>query len=101
MESDVPLVRELYLKLLAKGLRPKTIVDYQRDAFIFPAGNVRVTLDYNNRTGMNCVDFFNLDCATVPVSDNPIVLEVKWDEFLPSIIRDAVTLEERTNLYAK
>ena len=36
----------------SNGLRPKTIVDYTRDAFVFPAGNVRVTLDYNIRTGL-------------------------------------------------
>ena len=97
MESDVPLVRELYLKVTTKGLCPKTIVDYQRDAFIFPAGNVRVTLDYNIRTGINCVDFLNPECVTIPVSGKPIILEVKWDEFLPGIVRDAVQLEGRKN----
>ncbi len=97
MESDVGLIRELYLKMTSKGICPKTIVDYHRDAYIFPAGNVRVTLDYNIRTGINCVDFLNPDCVTVPVLDNPIILEVKWDEFLPGIIRDAVRLEGRKN----
>ena len=95
MESDVPLIRELYLKLTTKGLRPKTIVDYYRDAYIFPAGNVRVTLDYNIRTGINCVDFLNPESMTMPVEKNPIILEVKWDEFLPNIIRDAVLLDGR------
>lgn len=94
-ESDIPLIREFYLKIVTKGLRPKTIVDYHRDAFIFPAGNVRVTLDYNIRTGINCVDFLNVDSVTIPVGDSPVILEVKWDEFLPDIIRDAVTLEGR------
>ncbi len=97
MESDAGLVRELYLKMTSKGLCPKTIVDYHRDAYIFPAGNVRVTLDYNIRTGINCVDFLNPDCVMVPVGDKPIILEVKWDEFLPGIIRDAVQLEGRKN----
>lgn len=97
IQSDVPILRELYLQMTAKGLKPKTIVDYERDAFIFPAGNVRVTLDYNIRTGMNGVDFLNPNCVTMPVVDNPIILEVKWDEFLPSIIRDAVQLEGRRN----
>lgn len=95
MQSDTPILRELYLKMTTKGLRPKTIVDYKRDAYIFPAGNVRVTLDYDIRTGLGGVDFLNPDCVTVPVGNNPIILEVKWDEFLPSIIRDAVGLEGR------
>ena len=89
------LVRELYLKMKDKGLRPKTIVDYTRDAFVFPAGNVRVTIDYNIRTGMQRVDFLEPDSVTAPAGNSPIILEVKWDEYLPDVIRDAVQLEGR------
>ena len=95
--ADCPreLVRELYVKMRLEGLRPKTIVDYTREAFVFPAGNVRVTLDYNIRTGLTCTDFLDPDCATVPAGDAPILLEVKWDGFLPDLIRDAVRLPGR------
>lgn len=89
-----PLCQELYRKMKTQGLRPKTIVDYTREPFIFPAGNVRVTLDYNIRTWSNCADFLSTDCPTLPVSD-AIILEVKWDEFLPDIIRDLVQLDGR------
>ena len=97
IESDRPLLRELYLKMVTKGLRPKTIVDYPRDAFVFPAGNVRVTLDYDMKTGLGGIDFLNPDCVMVPVRENPMILEVKWDEFLPSVIRDIVQLEGRSD----
>ena len=90
--SGVPLIQELYSKMMSQGLRPKTIVDYLREPFVFAPGNVRVTLDYNIRTGMNCTDFLNPSCVTVPAGDAPIILEVKWDEYLPDIIRDAVQL---------
>lgn len=90
--SGVPLIQELYSKMMSQGLRPKTIVDYLREPFVFAPGNVRVTLDYNIRTGMNCTDFLNPNCVTVPAGDAPIILEVKWDEYLPDIIRDAVQL---------
>lgn len=92
-ESEFPLVRELYSKMRIQGLAPKTIVDYTREPFIYPAGNVRVTLDYNVRSGMRCTDFLDPGCVTVPVSDS-IILEVKWDGFLPDIIRDAVVLTD-------
>ncbi len=95
MSDERALVRELYLKMKTKGLRPKTIVDYTREAFVFPAGNVRVTLDYNIRTGMQSTDFLNPSSVTVPTVDHVIILEVKWDAYLPDIIRDAVTLEGR------
>lgn len=96
MPSSVrPLVQELYSKMKSQGLRPKTIVDYIREPFVYPPGNVRVTLDYNIRTGLGCTDFLNPNCVTVPAGDAPIILEVKWDGFLPSIIRDAVQLSGR------
>ncbi|NLM16033.1 MAG: polyphosphate polymerase domain-containing protein [Clostridiaceae bacterium] len=92
IESGVSLIQELYSKMMSQGLRPKTIVDYTREPFVFAPGNVRVTLDHNIRTGINCTDFLNPNCVTVSAGDAPIILEVKWDEFLPDIIRDAVQL---------
>ena len=91
----VALIEELYSKMMCQGLRPKTIVDYTREPFVFAPGNVRITLDYNIRTGLHCTDFLNPDCVTVPAGDAPIILEVKWDEYLPDIIRDAIQLENR------
>lgn len=95
IDCDRPLVQELYSKMMSQGLRPKTIVDYTREPFVFSAGNVRVTLDYDIRTGLYCTDFLNPDCITIPAGNAPIILEVKWDEFLPSVIRDIVQLESR------
>ena len=93
--SGWPLVQELYGKMRYQGMRPKTIVDYTREPFIFRPGNVRVTLDYDIRTGLGCTDFLNPDAVTIPAGDAPILLEVKWDAFLPSIIRDAVSVPDR------
>ena len=89
-----PLVQELRRKMLSQGLRPRTIVDYTREPFVFGPGNVRVTLDYNIRTGLGCTDFLNPHCVTIPARDAPIVLEVKWDNFLPSIVRDIVQIPQ-------
>lgn len=95
LSSSRPLVQELYCKMLYQGIYPKTIVDYTREPFIFRPGNVRVTLDYDIRTGLNCTDFLNPDAVTIPAGDAPILIEVKWDEFLPSIIRDTVSMPDR------
>ena len=95
------LVVELYSKM-RRGLRPKTIVDYTREPFTYAPGNVRVTLDYNIRTGLGCTDFLNPDCVTVPAGDAPMILEVKWDGFLPNAIRDAVQLPgRRVSVFSK
>ncbi len=93
MESKEPLLREFYIKIRHVGLRPKTIVDYTREPFVFYPGNVRVTLDYNIRTGMSSTDFLDNSCITVPLENNPILLEIKWDEYLPDIIKDMIQLD--------
>ena len=95
MASDQALVQELYCKMRYQRLEPKTIVDYTREPFIFRPGNVRVTLDYDIRTGQERTDFLDPEVVTIPAGDAPILVEVKWDEFLPTIIRDAVTLPNR------
>ena len=95
------LVVELYAKMMGQGLRPKTIVDYERIPFVYGPGNVRVTIDYNIRTGFRCIDFLNPDCVTLPTG-NDIILEVKWDDYLPSIIRDAVQVKcRRASAFSK
>ena len=88
LRSPYSLIQELYCKMRYQGIRPVTIVDYTREPFIYSPGNVRVTFDYDIRTGMRCTDFLNPDCVTVPAGDAGIIQEVKWDAWLPSIIRE-------------
>ncbi len=94
-EGSRPLLRELYCKMRYQGLRPKTIVDYIREPYIYEAGNVRVTLDYDIRTGLCSTGLFDPDLVTIPAGDAPILLEVKWDEYLPSVIRAVVQMPNR------
>lgn len=89
-KSKKPLINELCYKMLTERLEPKTIVDYIREPFIYAPGNVRVTLDYDIRTGLTGTDFLTLDCVMIPAGNAPAILEVKWDEFLPAVIRDVV-----------
>lgn len=102
LQDARPLVRELYCKIKTTGLRPKTIVDYTREPFVYPAGSVRVTLDYHIRTGLRSTDFFDRDCPTVPVGEDPVLMEVKWDGFLPDIIANIVQTDHRqASAYSK
>jgi len=94
-KSSSPLVVEFYSKINGKLLRPKTIVDYYREPFVYPAGNVRITLDRDIRTALQSIDFFNDDLPTISAGDEVVILEVKYDEFLPSFISDLIQLGER------
>ncbi|MPN22527.1 hypothetical protein SDC9_169910 [bioreactor metagenome] len=93
-ESADALPLEFYTKLHVQLLRPKNIVDYMREAYIFPAGNVRVTMDYDIRAGLDVKTFLNPRPVTVPVP-GAIILEVKYDAFLPELIRGVVALSSR------
>ena len=102
MKTGNPLCAELYAKMKAQLLRPRVIVDYQRKAYVYAPGNVRVTLDYDIRTGLDSIAMFD-DVVTIPADiTNPIVLEVKYDNFFPTLIRDAVQLRHRrTSSFSK
>jgi len=102
-EKNDPLCDELYAKMRTHLLRPKVIVDYSRRAFVYGPGNVRVTLDEDIRTGLGSLDFFNPDLTMIPADvTHPIVLEVKYDRYLPDPIRLAVQLQDRrTGNYSK
>lgn len=101
-EDQRELCRELYAKMRSQLLRPKVIVDYTRRAFVYKPGNVRVTLDYNIRSGLNVTQMFDA-VTTIPADvRKPIILEVKYDAYCPSIIRDLVHLtNRRTSSYSK
>lgn len=96
LDETRPLLQELHAKMRYQQLRPATVVDYLREPFVYRPGNVRVTLDSEIRTGLKSGDLFNQNLSSVPiVGGNPRILEVKYDAFLPDVIRDAVQVENR------
>ncbi len=89
-----PLLMELYTKMRCQNLRPRSIVDYRREAYVYRAGNVRVTFDSGIRSSNGVSGFLNPRLVTVP-SACSIILEVKYDGFLPDIIRDIIQIGHR------
>ena len=94
-QNSPPLLQELIYKMKTEGLMPKVVVDYIREPFVYRPGNVRVTFDYGIRTGLRCTDFLNPGLVTIPAGEAPVLLEVKWDAFLPDVIRDAIQMTGR------
>ena len=89
-----PLLTVLYVEMKTRGLRPKCVVEYMRIPFVYGPGNVRVTIDRNIRTGPP-EQFADPRGLTLPVEGDPMLLEVKWDEYLPDVIRRAAALKGR------
>lgn len=101
-ESTDQVILSFCSHIRNEGLIARVIVDYTREPFVFDPGNVRVTLDYNIHTALRCTDFLNPNCITVPVPNSPCILEVKWDNFLPDVIRGMVQLGDRhSTAYSK
>lgn len=86
------LVRELYAKMNYQRLRPRVLVSYVREPYIYPAGNVRVTFDSQIRTSLFQREFLTKQVADISAMDAPqdMILEVKYDPFLPEIIQDLI-----------
>lgn len=94
-EGDaVPLFRKFIIQQRERKLRPKVIVEYERVPYICRLGNVRVTLD-ENLTSSSCVErFLEPDYRKRPVMpEGHHVLEVKYDEFLPDPVRQALAVD--------
>lgn len=93
LSSKSSLLKELYIEIRNKLLRPVVIVDYDREAYTLEAGNVRVTFDKDLRAGINSFDIFDSKVATKLVFKRPImILEIKYDSFLPTYVRNLIQI---------
>ena len=83
-----PVLQDMYIQMRTRLLRPRVIVDYEREAYMHPAENLRITFDLNLRSGLNSFELFNPDIATVsPCGENVQILEIKYDAVLPAFVR--------------
>ena len=79
--------------------RPKTIVEYRRKAFIAKENRIRITFDHQIRATETCWDLFSPALNLYPVLDAfNGVLEVKFNGFLLSYIKDLINGANRSEL---
>lgn len=94
LDAQEPLCAEFYSRLQGEGLRPKAVVRYRREAYVYPPGNVRITIDRDIRTGVGETGFFE-ERLPLPALQGLSVLEIKYDAFLPEIVKMAVQVPNR------
>lgn len=84
---------EFYTQYKMNTLKPVVIVDYVREPFIYSIGNVRITFDKNLQAIINTNDIFSKsDIAVSPKYEGEMILEVKYDDYLPEFIRNQLNL---------
>lgn len=102
LKGEIPLVEEpmpdmmkkLFAEMRLKRLTPKVIVAYKRIPFVYNVGNVRITFDKDLSSSFQVSNFLGDQIATRPVLERGAsVLEVKWDEIMPSFIKDYLQIE--------
>jgi hypothetical protein len=91
IQTDDALVKSFCMEAIRRRLRPKVIVEYDRQTFVYNYGTVRVTLDHKVRYSATGVDLFNEHQIFAPaIGENEVVLEVKYTGYLPGHIRSLV-----------
>lgn len=99
LQYSEPFAAECHGLLLRRCYRPKTVVEYRRRAFIAKENKIRITFDQDIRANEACADLFSPSLSLVPVLDPfNAVLEVKYDGFLLSYIKDLVNAADRSEL---
>jgi len=89
-----PLLVKMLTEMRLKVMRPAVIVQYERKPFVHNAGNVRITLDTAISSSKAFDRFFDPQMPKRQILANGMgVLEVKWDQFLPSYINDQLQIE--------
>ena len=91
-ERREKLASELYFQLKSNLLRPRLFVDYTREAYVSAIENVRVTFDKGLKAGLRLTDIFDPDTPVMSMLEEGVmVLEVKFNRFLPETIRCALS----------
>ena len=99
LKYEDPFAAECYGLMNSRCYRPKTIVTYNRKAFIAKENKIRITFDSNITSTESCFDLFDPKLNMNPVLDPyNVVLEVKFNGFLLGYIRQLINPANRSEL---
>lgn len=91
-ETDNSLLKQFCIHIMTRLFEPRAIVDYERTAYVEEITNIRITLDKNISVSDDIEYFLTGDYLRYPIQERKEhVLEVKFDEILPSYVKNAIT----------
>lgn len=91
--SDRTVLKQFELARDRMFLQPAVIVEYDRVPYVYPEGNVRITIDRNICASPDTGAFMKQDIVTVPILERGFhLLEIKYDEYLPDVLRQAIQI---------
>lgn len=99
LEIGHPFLLDCYQMIMQHVYRPKSVVTYERDAFVAKENKIRVTFDQMIRGTESNFDIFSDQLPEIPLFDTShVVLEVKYDGFLLQYIKDILQELEKDQL---
>jgi hypothetical protein len=87
--SENPVLRDFAMTAKLRLLKPKVVVDYTREAYVYEPGSVRVTFDRGVRASVGQPDLLDPHTIYAPAGEG-VILEVKYTGFLPGPIAGLV-----------
>lgn len=90
---------ELYSIMSMECYKPKTIVEYQRNAFMAKENNIRITFDSNIKATESSFDLFDENLLLYNILDiNQTIIEVKYDKFMLGYISEIISCINRRSI---
>lgn len=88
LKHENPLCQQFYVQCICRILRPRIIVDYEREPFVMVTGDVRITFDKDVRAAAFMGDGFDPKLPALHVLEpGKLIMEVKFTELLPDIVK--------------
>lgn len=94
-ERTEQICKDFYLECALNGMKPAVIVDYDREPYVYAYGDVRITFDEHVRGGVFEHSLFDKALPVMEVLEpGQLIMEVKFTEYLPEIIRDLLSVDD-------
>lgn len=94
-DREEAVCKEFYLECALNGMKPAVIVDYDREPYVYPYGDVRITFDEHVRGGVFEQSLFDKALPVMEVLEpGQLIMEVKFTEYLPEVIRDLLKVDD-------
>ena len=96
-----PFAAEMFAIMVGECYRPKTVIEYQRKAFIAKENHIRVTFDDRIQASESNFDLFSSTLPLHPVlSQSKTILEMKYTHFIPGYLSDILSQIDRRTFSA-
>lgn len=92
VDKDDIVANDFLLNYQTRNLRPRVVVEYRREAFIYKYGDVRITLDHLLKAGIFQNDLFSKGFMRSAIPHDQVILEVKYTGYFPDVIRKIIQM---------